>query len=217
MHSLVPFDTSHSLGFITTIAYVFIAENMVDTLRLDLLIPTSKLYNNDNPSVAQLMEYISQAIPLTPGNLLDGSGASGTGSGASPTGNNKADGGIFNTDAQSQNTSVKKNTVGITVGIAGAAAAYGAAMFFIARRYKKRRQSHRRSSSVISHSEMRQSSSPALMGGAHPYISGGRSSPGGEGSTPNDRNSRGSGRTGGSARTQQISAPMMAENSLGWN
>ena len=212
MHSLIPLDTAPHLGFVTTLAYVFIAENMVDTLRLDLLIPTSKIYTNDDASVSQLMDYISQAIPITPGTPLGGSSASGTGSGAAPT--NKPDGGVYNIDGQSQSTAVKKNTVGITVGIAGAAAAYGAAMFFIARRYKKRRQSHRRSSSVMSHSEMRQSGSPALMGGANAYMSGGRTSPG---STPNDRNSRGSGRTGGSARTQQISAPMMAENSLGWN
>jgi len=87
-------------------------------------------------------------------------------------------------------------------------------MFLIARRYKKRKQSHRRSSSIMSPTQMRQSGSPALMGGA--FMSGGRVSPGG--TVTNDRNSRGSGRSAGnSARTQQISAPMMAENSLGWN
>ncbi|CAM6002787.1 unnamed protein product [Sphagnum balticum] len=90
----------------------------------------------------------------------------------------------------------------------GGSAVYGVAMFLIARRYKKRKQAHRRSSSLTG-GEMRQTGSPALMGGA--YMSGGHTSPG------HDRNSRGSGRTGNSARTAQISAPMMAENSLGWN
>lgn len=209
MQSLIPLDTTRQLGFITTVAHVFLAANMVDTLRLDLLIPASKLYNNEDSSVNQLMNYISIAIPLEPGETLGGDAASGTGTGASPT--PKPDSGVFDTSAQNTSTSVKKNTIGMTVGIAGAAAAYGAAMFFIARRYKKRRQNHRRSSSVMSHSEMRQTGSPALMGGANPYMTGGRGSP------ANNRNSGGSGGTGQSARTQQISAPMMAENSLGWN
>lgn len=209
IQSLKPLDTTRQLRYITTVAHLYIAENMVDTLRLDLLIPASKLYNHGETSVNQLMNYISISIPLQPGETLDGDAASGTGSGASPT--NKPDSGVFDTNAQNTSNSVKKNTIGMTIGIAGAAAAYGAAMFFIARRYKKRRQNHRRSSSVMSHSEMRQTGSPALMGGANPYMTGGRGSPN------NNRNSGGSGGTGQSARTQQISGPMMAENSLGWN
>jgi len=64
----------------------------------------------------------------------------------------------------------------------------------------------------MSPSQMRYTGSPALMGGA--LISGGRGTPG----LQNGRESRGSGRSAGnSARTVEISAPMMAENSLGWN
>jgi hypothetical protein len=75
--------------------------------------------------------------------------------------------------------------------------AYGAAMILVARRFKKKRQSHRRSSSV-------QTGGDGWMSG--PY------------NPENSRASQGSGDTSGrSVRTQQISAPVMSENSLGWN
>lgn len=186
---------------------------MVSTLSLDLHTPTSSLYKNDDVSVQALVNYINPAIPITPGSTLDGS-STGTNSGASPSSSNNVNSGPFNTNDQNQPGSVKGTTAGIAMAAIGGSAAYGAAMFLIARRYKKRKQNHRRSSSILSPSEMRQSGSPALMGGA--FMSGGRISPGG--TFTNDRNSRGSGHSAGnSARNQQISAPMMAENSLGWN
>ena len=89
-------------------------------------------------------------------------------------------------------------------------------MFIIARRYKKKKQAHKRSSSVMSNSEMRQAGgSPPLMGGA--LLS--RDFTGYGGVAGNTRDSQGSGRSGGqnSARTANISAPVAAENSLGWN
>lgn len=211
IHSLVPLVGYGDFDYVPTTALIFIATNVVNTLALDLHIPPAPIYQNADPTVNQLMGYINPAIPLIPGTELAGASASGTGSASTPTTVSTTYGGIFNTQSQSQSASATKNTAGWAVGIVGAAAAYGAAMFFVARRYKRKKQSHRRSSSIMSPSEMRQSGSPALVGGAHPYMTGGRSSSGG------DRNSRGSGRTGNSARTQQISAPMMAENSLGWN
>jgi len=213
IHSLVPLDTASYIGYITTTALLFIPTTMVPTLTLDLQIPVSALYQNSDSTINQLMSLINPNIPLIPGDNLSGSAASGTGSSATATaaaGNND---GVFSTntaDQNSQTSAATRNTAVIAVSAVGAAAAYGAAMFFIARRYKKKKQGHRRSSSIMSPSEMRQSGSPALIGGGA-YMTGGRSSSGG------DRNSRGSGRTGNSARTQQISAPMMAENSLGWN
>jgi hypothetical protein len=216
MHSLVPLDTSVSMGFVMTTALVYIPETMLSTLALDLHAPLAPIYTNPDASVSQLMNYIDPAVPLEPGSNLAASAATGTGSGSSPTSNPGGNNGIFNTDAQNTSPAVKSTTAGIAMGCVGAAAAYGAAMFFIARRYKRRKQSHRRSSSIMSNSEMRQSGSPALLGGANAFMSGGRTTP--AGTTNNDRNSRGSGRSAGnSARTQQISAPMMAENSLGWN
>ena len=110
---------------------------------------------------------------------------------------------------------VKASSVAIGVGVACGAAAYGAAMFFVARRYKKRRQSHMRSPSmfsspVMSHVGADPAAQQALMSGA---MNGERSV-----SPFYDRaESRGSGRSGASSARQQISAPVMAENSLGWN
>jgi hypothetical protein len=210
MHSLIPYNTQSQMDFITTLALLYIPTNDVNTLGLDLHTPTAKIYNHEDPSVNTLISYINPSIPLTPGSTLEGSSGTGTdsGSGASSS-SSSGNSGVFNTDAQNTSPKVKSTTAGIVVGAAGAAAAYGAAMFFIARRYKKRKLSHRRSNSMMTPSEMRQSG--AFTGGGA-FMSGGRMTPG------NDRNSRGSGRSGGnSARTQQISAPMMAENSLGWN
>jgi hypothetical protein len=208
MKSLIPLDTTRQMNFVTTLALAWIPTNMVSTLSLDLHIPNSDIYRNPDASVFTLMNYINPAIPLTPGSTLD-NGATTTGS-TSAASSSAASGnsGVFNDSGSTTSSGVSGTTAGIAMAAIGGSAAYGAAMFLIARRYKKRKQNHRRSSS-LNYSEMRQSGSPALMGGA--YMTGGRTSAG------HDRNSRGSGRTGNSARTAQISAPMMAENSLGWN
>jgi hypothetical protein len=214
MKSLIPLDTTQQLGFITTLAQVYIPSNMVSTLGLDLHIPTAAIYNNADQSVNTLVNYINPAIPLQGGSILGSSDASGTGSGSSATSTSSSGGNNNVFDPSSGGTTSSKvsgTTAGIAVAAVAGSALYGVAMFLVARRYKRRKTSHRRSSSVMNPSEMRHSGSPALMGGAGAFMSGGRTTPG------NDRNSRGSGRTGNSARTAQISAPMMAENSLGWN
>lgn len=212
IQSLVPYNTMAQLDFITTTALVFIPSTLVDTLSLDLHTPTAPIYNSNDTSVNTLMGYINPVIPILPGTPY-GSTATGTGSGSAASSSAASvNNGVFSTAEQNVSSGNKVTTVGISLGAVGAAAAYGAAMFFIARRYKKKKQSHRRSKSVISPSEMRQSGL-----GAGAWMTGGRATPGGSAGT-NDRNSRGSGRSGGnSARTAQISAPMMAENSLGWN
>jgi len=210
MHSLYPINTTATMGFVTTGCMAYIPSNMVQSLGLDLHNPVAQIYNNADPSVNTLMGYINPAIPLIPGSG-DGSTGTGSGSGSNPSSTPGGNNGVFNNDAQNASPAVSGTTAGIAVGAIGGCAAYGVAMFLIARRYKKRKLGHRRSSSIMSRSEMRQSGSPALMGGANVYMSGGRTS------TPGatQRDSRGS--AGNSARTQQISAPMMAENSLGWN
>jgi hypothetical protein len=209
MKSLIPLDTSQQMGFITTLALMYIPSNMISTLQLDLHIPTSDVYNNADKSIFSLMSYINPAIPMTPGATLDnGATATGSSSAASSSAASGQSNVFDNSSGGTSGGSVSGTTAGIAMAAIGGSVAYGVAMFLVSRRYKKRKQSHRRSSS-LAHSEMRQSGSPALMGGA--YMTGGRTSGG------HDRNSRGSGRTGNSARTAQISAPMMAENSLGWN
>ncbi|CRK36470.1 hypothetical protein BN1708_007069 [Verticillium longisporum] len=88
-------------------------------------------------------------------------------------------------------------------------------MFLIARRYKRKKQAHRRASSISgTSSDMRYTGtgSPAMMGGA--LMSRDFSNYGG---VAGGRDSHGSGQTGNSGRTAKISAPVAAENSLGWN
>lgn len=208
--SLLPLDTTAQTGFITTVARAWIPRSKFEQLKVDIHLPATAMYNNDNERVNTLMNYINAGIPLTPGGNLPGGEATGTGSGNSPTSTNAPEDGPFNDSKATSSGKVNGTTAGFVVAGIGGAAAYGAAMFLVARRYKKRKQSHRRSQSSSNPSEMMHSGG-SLSGGA--FMSGGRVSSNGT----NDRNSRGSGRTGNSARTAQISAPMMAENSLGWN
>ncbi|PMD15372.1 hypothetical protein NA56DRAFT_582155 [Hyaloscypha hepaticicola] len=209
VHSLIPLPVA---GCVTTVAQTFIPSSMVGTMKVIISVPSSPLYNINNATIAQLMDKINPAVPLIPGSVVGG-GSTGTGSGAAAasstiaTANNGLDGSSGQTN---QSPKAAGTTAGVVVLAIGGTAAYGAAMFLVARRYKRKKTSHRRSSSIVG-PEMRYSGSPATLMGAGAFMSGGRSTPG------NDRNSRGSGRTGNSARTQQISAPMMAENSLGWN
>jgi hypothetical protein len=220
MHSLQPYDTSRSLGFITTLALAYIPTKVVSNLDIMIHVPVSRLYKNPSEPVAVIMSSINPSIPITVGSGLDGSDptvpAGGAGSSATPSGKDSGSGsgGIFDTNENNQTPGAKGMTAGIATGAVVAAAAYGAAMFFIARRYKRRKLSHRRTRSLMNPGEMVAATggSPALPGGA--YMSGGRQSTG-SGETDS---SGGSGRSAGnSARTAQISGPMMAENSLGWN
>ena len=64
MQSLGPLDTSHSLGYITTLAYAYIPQTMVDQLQLDIRNPSSRLYNNPDATVKTLMEQINQGIAI---------------------------------------------------------------------------------------------------------------------------------------------------------
>ena len=210
--NLAPLDTTAQLGFITTMARAYIPESSFRKLQASIHLPNTPMYANDDQRVETLMNYINPAIPLQPGGSLGGPADSGPGSPGDEDNKGKNED-PFNGQQATSSGKVNGTTAGFVVAGVGGAVAYGAAMFLIARRYKKRRQSHRRSQSLTNPSEMMQSGSPSYMGGAGAFMSGGRMSPGGT----NDRNSRGSGRTGNSARTAQISAPMMAENSLGWN
>ncbi|KAI1007240.1 hypothetical protein K3495_g984 [Podosphaera aphanis] len=211
--NLLPLDTTAELQFITTVARIFIPTSMVDTLRVDLGIPVSPIYQNPDESVNTLMNYINPAIPFFPGAIMDpGSYPSSTEPHPKPT---ASDGNsVFNTGSQqSQSSSAKGTTAGIALAAFGGAAAYGAAMFLLARRYKRRKQRRSRADSFTNTSGTREFESPITpnFGDGGALMSGGRSSP------THDRHSRGSGRTGNTARTAQISAPMMSENSLGWN
>lgn len=225
MQTLRAYDTEKDLGYITTLALAFIPNEYVDKLSLNLHTPSNKIYKHPDPSVCTLLSMINPALPIH----ADGSmaGASPVGSGSSSTSTAKAPpgqegapiGGGIN-DSQP----VKASAAGIGVGVCLGAAAYGAAMFLVARRYKMRRQSHRRSPSLLSSPVMSGSSPHDYMGGAGAALMSGGRGDGGRSTSPGDfyystgygRDSRGSGRSGSTGR-QQISAPVMVENSLGWN
>ena len=213
MQTLRAYDTTQDLHYVTTLSLAWVPSNLVDELGLMIRNPVAKFYDNPDPSVKTLLSMINTAIPIRADNQTDG-GFPTVGATPSQTGdsNNGAPiGNGVNNDAP-----VRASSVGIGVGVVCGAAAYGAAMFFVARRYKKRKQSHMRSPSaygspVMSHAGPDPAAAAALMSGGmgersiSPYYD-------------NDgRGSRGSGRSGSSAGRQQISAPVMAENSLGWN
>lgn len=221
MHSLRPYDTTASLGYITTQALAYYPANLVEQLRLDHKIPTSRLYQNPDALIWNLTAQINPSIDIIVGSTLDGDGTSSSDS-ADPSSTTNSNNDAFGTgdSSDSQTAAQKGTTAAIAVGAASVAGAYGAAMFIIARRYKRRKQRHQRSSSISTPSEMRHTGSPALMGGALLSRDFTTSSPGGYGGVSGTmRNSQGSGRSGmnNSARTAFISAPVAAENSLGWN
>jgi hypothetical protein len=102
---------------------------------------------------------------------------------------------------------INGRSAAIGVGAVAGAAVYAAAMFYVARRYRTKRNSHQRTSSVGS------TDRPEM---SHRYSSGGLFMAGGTGRSAS-RQSDGSGSQGRSVREQGISAPILAENSLGWN
>ncbi|RHZ69283.1 hypothetical protein CDV55_107638 [Aspergillus turcosus] len=200
MFAIQPYDNSASTGYIATVALAYIPTDKVETLRKLLRSPLSRLYQQPNESVKTLFSMIDPSIPLVVGEsgsssgsgLSSGSGYSGSGSsGSNGSGGNSGN----NADAGAgRSSSASASSVGIGVGVVAGAAAYGAGMFWVARRYRKKRQLHRRSSSTVEQtSEGR--------GAGSLFSAGGRLSPG----------------SSGSGRGQMISAPVMAENSLGWN
>ncbi|GJN80418.1 mucin family signaling protein [Purpureocillium lilacinum] len=219
---LVPMDTRKQLNYITTIAKINYPETLLDSLQMQILAPNSKLYLNEDATVRNLTALIDNRIDIY-GNFR----APGEDGGPVPTGGagggNKNNNDAFdnNNNNSDQSSKQKATTAGIAMGAVACSVMYGAAMFIVARRYKRKRQGHRRASSVANSqdsAEMRYTGagSPALMGGA--LLSRDFSNYGGAGGR-NSHNSHGSGRSGAgnSGRTANISAPVAAENSLGWN
>ena len=222
METLKADDTSTDLTYIRTLALAFIPSNQVDNLYLHLHTPAHPIYHNPNASVSQLMSFIDPSVAIQADNPMSGSsGPGGSGSDAQASPSDPAQGGAPIGGDIGKDMPVRKSSVAIGVGVVCGAAAYGAAMFFIARRYKMRRQSHGRSPSTFS-SPVYSGSHHDFMGGANAALMSGARGDGGRSATPPldgfgyGRESRGSGRSGSTGR-QQISAPVMAENSLGWN
>lgn len=216
---LVPLDTRPSLGYLTTLAIASYPSNLVETLQMDIRLANSALYSSPNQIVQNLTAQINNAIDITLGSGYGGGPGWDTGIPSDPS-DTPTDPFGGDSNPNNQTSAEKGATAGIVAGSVGIAAAYGAAMFIIARRYKRKKQAHRRASSISNPSEMQHTGrgSPALMGGAllsRDFSTYGATS----GAVAGGRDSHGSGRSGmgNSGRTAYISAPVAAENSLGWN
>lgn len=212
MLNLQPYDTTKNKGWITTLAYAYIPADMGDKLELMRHTPASDFFHSPEPPVQQMMKLLDASIPLRAGGSGDGSSyADNGGPWAAPGGSggvtaDNGDGAPMGS-VPSDSSTVSGKTIGLSAGIVAGAAVYGAAMFLVARRYRQKRSGRQSRSGSIGRS-VSPGSNPAngLMGAGAAVMHGARS--------PFDKRGSG-GRV--SARTQQISAPMMAENSLGWN
>ncbi|KAF4344969.1 Msb2 [Fusarium beomiforme] len=221
---IVPLDTQAQWGYITALAKIHYPENMIDSLQADLITPNSPLYNNDLEIVRNLTSVINTKIDIFGDSDTENDSGSTT-----PDNSNGGNQDVFGNSGEGDKSAKQKaTTAGIAVGAVGLSVMYGAAMFLVARRYKRKKQlGHRRASSIGSSqrsSEMQYTGngSPALMGGAlmsRDFSSYGATHPEQGPVRPGGRDSHGSGRSGmgNSARTAFISAPVAAENSLGWN
>jgi hypothetical protein len=210
---LKPLDTTAFSGFITTLALFTIPSDLQGKLAAQLRNPADPFWHNQDQTVNDLTNLINTACPL-PAGKLPGDSSSPNQAAGGPAATNSGgagDGGALGGDINASRP-VNASAAGIATGAIVGAIAYGAAMFFVARRYRNKRAAHQRSSSVPSTgSRMTYGSIP---GGAAAWMHGARNGR----ITPGSLGSRGSDISQGrSVRTQQISAPVMAENSLGWN
>lgn len=213
MLNLQPYDTTKNKGWITTLVFVYVPLDLVDELDLLRHTPASLFFRNPDLPVSQMMKLLDASIPLRASGSGDSTSSTGNGGAWSAPGDPNAISGGNGDGAPmgavpSESNTISGGTIGLSAGIVAGAAVYGAAMFLVARRYRQKRNGrHGRSNSI--NRSMSPGSNPAsgLMGsGGAAVMHGARG--------PFDKRGSG-GRV--SARTQQISAPMMAENSLGWN
>jgi hypothetical protein len=197
IQSIQPYDTLKQMGFVTALALLYVPTTLVDKLTILLHTPSSGIYlGHELDQINAFMPFINPAIPLLAGQTMGDSGGSNGVSMLTTSPGSQAGGSPFGPD--SANTEPVRTTSAAIAGpVTFAGAAYAVAMVFVARRYRARRRQRQ--------SELSNQNSPVWM-------SGGRS---GSGSS---RESRGSGNSNGrSIRSQEISAPVMAQNSLGWN
>jgi hypothetical protein len=220
MNARMPYDTTRSLSFITTLAQAYIPSDMVSQLQLDLHTQMSKAYSNPEDPVHALMSMINPTIPILPGaNLDEGYDTPSGNTAATGSGSGSAGAPIGGDSGSSQ--SVNGTSVGIGLGAVAGAAVYAAAMVYVARRYRKKRASHKRASSVQATGNMTQRSSGHMSGGMGSYFMSGaiggpsrQSSYGSGGRHSRQSNNSSNNR---SVREQGISAPISHGNSLGWD
>jgi hypothetical protein len=194
--SLQPYGMSY---YTATVAMLWIPTDQVETLQVHLLTYNSPLYTQTDATAQQLVDLIDDTIPL----LADGTTVStggATGSSNQPLSTNAASGsGSGSLDSSgstggSGSTSSTGKQVAIGVGAAAAAIGYAALMFFGAKRFRRQStqaQLDRRHHSRVSSITGERASSPFFQ---------------------SYRSSRGS--SGRAIKGQNISAPLMTDNSL---
>ncbi|KAI5792718.1 hypothetical protein FPQ18DRAFT_258600, partial [Pyronema domesticum] len=227
MHSLQPYDTRLNKGYITTLALAFIPKDMFDELDLQRRTPGSRLLNNPQKAVHDIMALLDPSIPLRASldeQMGDGNGQlTDNGSNWNNGGGNGNGGSKDASPIQNNTGSISVKSIGIGAGVVAGALAYGGAMLFVARRYRQRRNKHNRASSISRGGSppmvgppMTAVAGAAMMHGARPTLvtidRGSKESSG--------RNSGGAPAPAGGATTARganISGPLMAANSLGWS
>ena len=217
MNALLPYDTSQTLGYITTLAQAYVPAELVTQLQLDLHVSNSLMYENTDDTVHTLMAMINPTIPILPGAAMDGIAAASIQNAAATASSSAGDGAPLGSDSGSTKK-VSSTSVGIGVSAVAGAAVYAAAMVYVARRYRQKRKGHQRASSVPTAGRMSQVSGGGMGGFFMSGGNGGRGSNRASAAGSGGRYSRASGGSsnGRSVREQGISAPIMSENSLGW-
>lgn len=185
--------------YTATVAMVWIPQDQYDTLKVAILAVNSRLYNQVNPTAQQLVNLIDPTIPLLADGSISNNDSGNTGN--TDDGNTNlvnsgaTSGSLDNVQSQSDSSSSTGKQVGIGLGAAAAAIGYAALMFFGAKRF--RRQSAQAQADRRHHSRVSS-------------ITGERAA-----SPPFTRSYRSSGASSGRVvRGQNISAPLMTENSL---
>ena len=199
VRSLEPYPVAQ---YTATTALIWVPADQVNKLQVEILTTNSLLYSQSNPTAKQLVDAIDPTIPLVVDGTTGNTGSTGQGTantdGSSSLSNSGAISGSLD-NGQPQDGSASSSLIGkqvaIGIGAAVAALAYAALMFLCARRFRRQSaqaQADRRTHSRVSSITGERAASPPF---AQSYRSSGSSS-------------------GRGVRGQNISAPLMTENSL---
>lgn len=242
MQLITWYDSVAFLGHKTTVARAYIPANMYDDLADQIHTPGSRLYNNPDRTTRYFMALINPDVPLDPSKATDGAAPNGVSlpGAVAGSGGDGDDGGLggqsyenpqngkpgSNREQEGPGGSggtggrVEGSNVGIGLGAVGGAALYSAAMFAVAKRFRQRRASRAAAAggnepeaAEAAAAPYRDSPHGSPVPTAWSRGAGGLSRGGSSAGTRRSEHSAG----GGSARTGMISAPVMTENSLGWN
>ncbi|PLN76958.1 hypothetical protein BDW42DRAFT_177757 [Aspergillus taichungensis] len=192
MFAIQPYGNEARDGYLTTLAMAYVPWDQIDTLRKYLHNPISPLYEQPSESEKRLFSLIDPSIPLlVSGEPAAGGSGSGGQSGSSNGGSDgSSDGDDSQTDSGDAGASSSSSTKASSVGI-GCGVVAGAAAYGAGMFWLARRYRKKR--------QLHQRSSSTVDQQSEGRDAAGRLS-------PNSQSSRG-----------MISAPVMAENSLGWN